>query len=99
MYRSRKFLDLCRGSDCFLSISAVCNHNPETVVACHSNAQRHGHGTAIKSHDIFTVPGCSSCHFWLDASGHDKYEKQEVFRDAWERWILHLFSSGKAVVK
>ena len=48
-----------RGEDCTL-ISAVCNHNPETVVFCHIRLP--GDGMGVKPPDYFGFYGCSACH-------------------------------------
>jgi hypothetical protein len=68
-------------------------------VSCHSNLQRHGHGSSIKAHDCFAVPGCDCCNWYLDQSHAPRAEKEALFMAAWERWILHLMMAGKLVVK
>lgn len=48
-----------RGEDCTLR-SAVCNHDPATVVFCHVRLP--GDGMGMKPPDYFGFYGCSSCH-------------------------------------
>ena len=83
--RNRYLLDMARGRDCLLRIPGVCNYNPETTVACHSNQQQHGKGMGIKAHDWATAWGCSSCHAWLDQGMADKADKAMAFKAAMAR--------------
>jgi len=55
-----------RGQNCTLRIQGVCNHNPDTVVLCHSNRIEHGKGMGIKADDKYACFGCSACHAVLD---------------------------------
>ena len=57
--RSKKLTDAAKGNSCTLRIPGVCNHNPDTVVACHLPGNK---GTGTKNHDIFCIHACSSCH-------------------------------------
>lgn len=98
-FRSRRFLDLARGQPCFVQSPECRGAGTEHTVSCHSNAQRHGHGTSIKAHDCFSVPGCDRCNWYLDQGPAPRGEKEELFMAAWERWILHLMAAGKLVVK
>ena len=98
MYRNRALLDLARGKPCMLEIPGVCNHDPATTVACHSNQIRHGHGKGIKAHDVFCAHLCADCHFWLDSGPAPRAEKVQAFQDAFERTLLALFASGAVVV-
>lgn len=95
-WESKPFRDLCRERFCYLMIDGICNPQlAETVVPCHSNLQRHGHGASIRSHDIFTVPGCLACHTWLDHGPAARADKEAAFMRAWERWMLYLVASGE----
>lgn len=88
-YRNRKLLDLCRGEACYLAFPNCEGFN---TVPCHSNMLRHGRGFSYKSHDVYVVPGCPSCHRELDALGnYTREQKEQVFMSAWERWMLQLF--------
>jgi hypothetical protein len=63
-YRSRAYLDGARGENCKLRFVGVCNHNPETVVACHVTDTNFG--LARKAHDFSIIDGCANCHRYLD---------------------------------
>ena len=77
-HEDRHLLNMARGQPCLLQ-TPLCNHNPETSVACHSNSGQHGKGGARKAHDAYSVVGCHSCHSWLDASPASHEEKAAVF--------------------
>lgn len=68
MIRSKAILNAARGENCTMR-TPLCNHDPDTTVACHSNWEMHGKGLGHKAEDIFVAFGCSSCYHWLDASG------------------------------
>lgn len=55
-----------RGEECQLRIKGVCNHNPETVVLCHSNLLADGKGMGLKAPDTKACYGCSACHDVMD---------------------------------
>lgn len=76
-YRDPHLLRMAKGMNCLLNVPGVCNHDPQTTVACHSNLSTHGKGMSQKAHDAFTVCGCSSCHAWLDR-GMGAYEEKEA---------------------
>ena len=61
--RSKKIRQSARGESCSLRITGVCNHNPETVVFAHVNANK---GIGSKGHDIHGFYSCSSCHALTD---------------------------------
>lgn len=78
--RNRKLLDLAKDKPCLLRLTGVCNHNPATTVAAHSNQLRHGKGTGIKAHDWASVWACSACHAELDQGNRlDKQQKVALF--------------------
>lgn len=91
MYRNRKLLDAARGQNCLLQIDGVCNGNPETTVAAHSNLLRHGKGRGVKAEDCYTVWACSSCHAWLDQGNASRQEKEEAFLFGFERQVREWF--------
>lgn len=64
-YRNKKILEAARGEECLIE-SPVCNYDPETVVACHSNESDDGKGTGQKADDCFIAFGCSACHNLVD---------------------------------
>lgn len=59
--RNPALLKLAQGKLCLLSIPKVCNGNPETTVAAHSNQLIHDKGKGIKAHDWASVWACSAC--------------------------------------
>jgi hypothetical protein len=76
---------LCKGQPCYLRIPGVCTgqaHDP-----CHSNQAIHGKGKSIKAHDVYTVPGCRSCHDELDQGmRYTRVEKFAIWDAAYARW-------------
>lgn len=85
-YRDRRLLDLAEKQDCLLRIPGVCNFDRDTTVACHGTAV-HGKGAGLKSHDAYSVWGCSSCHAWLDQGGATRNEKAHAFDIAHDRQV------------
>ena len=88
-YEDKHLLRMARGWLCLLA-AEVCNNDPDTTVACHSNSSQHGKAGARKAHDCYVVYGCSSCHTWLDQGKAPQSEKAAVFAagharqvDAW----------------
>jgi hypothetical protein len=78
-YADRHLLDMARGQDCLLQ-SPLCNHNPETTVACHAGGVSSGKGMGYKTGDDLTVFGCDACNYFTDAyGGASAEEKAEVF--------------------
>lgn len=97
--RSRKYLDGSRGQPCTLEFVGVCNHNPETTVACHIHDETFGKGR--KADDVSTVDGCSDCHRFLDEGWAGKISRtvllahviralQRTLRNRIDRGILVL---------
>ncbi len=72
-----------------MRIPDVCNGNPETVVAAHSNQYVHGKGGALKAHDCFVAWACSDCHRELDQGNQLNYEqKAHYWQRGFERTLL-----------
>jgi hypothetical protein len=94
----KPFRDLCAGKPCYIQAPGVVCADPATVVPCHSNLLRHGHGAGLKAHDAFVAPGCAHCHTWLDHGPAARAEKERVFMAAWERWILFILIRGEIAV-
>lgn len=67
-HRNAYLLSMARGKPCLFRLPGICNFDPETTVACHSNQAAHGKGGARKADDEYTAWGCFSCHSWLDQS-------------------------------
>jgi len=94
MYRSKRLLDAARGQECMVRIPNVCNNNPETVVAAHSNQLKHGKGGGLKAHDCYVAWACYACHAELD-QGKMRYEQKcEYWQAGFERTILQMFLQG-----
>ena len=89
--------DLWDGQPCYLRIPGVCQGTANAP--CHSNESAHGKGKSIKAHDVFTVPGCNACHHELDQGKRlTREERVHYWREAFFRWVLFLFQTGKVVV-
>lgn len=67
--RNPHLLSMASGRQCLMNAPGVCNHNPETVVAAHSNSAMHGKAGARKADDQFSVWACHACHAWYDQGG------------------------------
>ena len=99
-WRSPSYLKSARGQECQVRIDGICNDNPETVVAAHSNQYIHGKGGALKAHDIFTAWACSDCHRELDASSKLTYEEKNlIWQRGFERTLLAALEQGILRVK
>lgn len=86
-YVDRHLLDMARGQPCLLQ-SPLCNHNPETTVACHGSGVANGKGMGYKVGDHLTVHGCSDCNHFTDAyGGATAAEKQAVFDAGHKRQV------------
>lgn len=96
--RIQKILDSANGEDCTLQIAGVCNFNPKTTVAAHSNMHEDGKGAGTKAHDIFTCYACSACHEWLDGGyvrdGYTSDFVAQEFHKALKRTWLRLIQKG-----
>ena len=76
IYRSAKLLELAKESPC-----QCCGMQDGTVVAAHSNQQRDGKGTGIKSSDAMIAYLCHNCHYKID-NGKDLSRQERI--DMWE---------------
>src|SRR5690606_5424913 len=88
-HHDNAMLTAVRGEPCYLNVPGLCRSYPEdpTVVPCHGNWDDLGKGAGLKAADRFSVPGCASCHYWLDfGTTATREEKRAVFFDALERW-------------
>lgn len=77
-YRNRKILDAARGEECTMQLVGICNGNPETTVAAHSNYGEDGKGMGQKADDVFVAFACSDCHARYD-------QRPEELRDVFHR--------------
>lgn len=64
--RNPHLLAMAKGKPCLMQVPGVCNNNPETTVAAHSNSKEHGKAGARKADDCYSVWACHACHSWLD---------------------------------
>lgn len=67
--RSRRYLDGAKGEPCKFRFAGICNHSPETVVACHVRNEAFGMGR--KADDFSVIDGCSNCHTFYDLHSHE----------------------------
>jgi hypothetical protein len=89
-YRNKKLLEICRKLPC-----RICGIEDGTVIAAHSNQQRDGKGTGIKSADYRIAALCNKCHMELDQGRKmSKTERIELWEDAHRRTIGALFERG-----
>ena len=96
-YRNRKLLDLSHEAPCFLQLDTVgCGTNPS--VAVHSDMLRHGRGAGHKGHDCLAVPGCPACHAVFTRARYGKAGYEEIWRNAFERYQVWLWTQGKVKV-
>lgn len=85
--RNPALLAMARGQDCQFRVPYVCNGDPETVVAAHSNMSTHGKAGARKADDCYVVFACHACHSWYDqgAGARNRSESDWMFLAALER--------------
>jgi len=94
-YRNRALLDTAKDQPCM-----YCGAHDGTTVAAHSNWHRHGKGMSIKAHDCFIAFLCARCHFQIDqGSKLTRVERQELWQEAHEKTILHLFQTERLIVR
>ena len=91
-HRDRVWLDLAHKAPCFLKLAPTCGNYASS--ACHSDQLRHGRGVGVKSHPVFTVPGCPDCHalFTRKHLGRDGYDT--LWRAAHEAWLPWAYDQG-----
>lgn len=65
-HRSPELLRSAKGEACTLLFPGVDNHDPATVVWCHSPFIEDGKGKGLKGHDFIGAMGCQQCHDLLD---------------------------------
>ena len=85
--RSKKITQSAKGESCTLRVFGVCNHNNETVVFAHVNANK---GIGSKGHDIHGFYSCSSCHSETDIG---KVSDSDILRALMETQIK-LYNKG-----
>lgn len=83
-------LDMARGMPCLFRVRGVCNHDPATTVAAHSNWPEHGgKGGARKADDCYSAWACHACHTWLDFGPADGELKKVTFMCAHLSQVRH----------
>ncbi|NVM91096.1 hypothetical protein FHT32_004760 [Variovorax sp. SG517] len=96
--RNPALLAMARGQRCLLLVPGVCQPDPATTVACHSNQSAHGKAGARKADDQWHVHGCAACHWWLDQGPAPAAEKVERFGAA-HRWMVSIWQDIVAGVQ
>lgn len=75
---------LCHGQQCYIRLAKCINRD---TVPCHANSVILGKGMGHKVNDIYTVPGCSVCHYEIDqGKALLKSERKSAWLRAYERW-------------
>jgi len=94
-FRSRALLDLAK-------LAPVCfdcmRPNDGTVVAAHSNSQRHGKGMGIKAGDQWVCFACFDCHKAIDSGSETRDARQARWEAAHIRSMDWAWGSGHLVV-
>lgn len=94
-WRNPHLLDMAKGKPCLFRLPGVCNHNPETTVAAHSNLSIHGKAGSRKADDCFTAAGCFNCHSWYDQGPAPAEEKTAAFMLAHANQVLDWRKTAK----
>ena len=81
-HRNQRVLDMARDKPCQMAVPGVCNHDPATVVAAHSNSSKHGKAGARKADDCYVVYACFACHTWYDQG--EGARDREMGQRAWD---------------
>lgn len=81
VHRNAALLEMARGRPCLILFPYLV-HDPDTVVACHSNLGEHGKGGARKANDEYSVWGCRDCHHLLDQGSYLTAEEKRASFDA-----------------
>lgn len=91
-YRNPRLLALARQAPRCMSCGRA---NDGTVVAAHSNAQRHGKGMGIKAHDLPAYL-CFRCHSEVDgvAGSFNRHERDRIWLDGMFQTFLWLLQEG-----
>ena len=92
MKTPKRIMNAARGENCTFQIPGVCNHDPETVVACHLPD---GSGGSNRLTGPLSIAfGCSNCHDFIDSrvhvSGFDDADRQFFMRRGMMRTINRL---------
>lgn len=91
-YRNKKILKAADGASC-----QMCGKCDGTIVAAHSNSQRHGKGIGLKAHDLFVAFLCGVCHDWYDGRTSPvagRADRQTEWQRAHDKTMLRLIETG-----
>lgn len=91
--RSPALLKAAEGVPCMVN-SEICNHDPATSVAAHSEWHEDGKAGKLKAHDIYICIACSNCHDYIDNRqrvGQTTLERRDAFHRGMKRtWELFV---------
>lgn len=96
-YRNKKILDYAKGQHCQINIHGICNHNNETVVACHIRKHEFGAGVGLKPDDCVIFFACSACHDVCDGRVSHEFDSEWLYSQMHEantRTMRILFREG-----
>lgn len=88
--RNPHLLMMACGQSCVIRVPGVCNGDPSTTVAAHSNLGLHGKAKGRKADDQYHVYACSACHTWLDQGPAPAAVKRERFMSA-HIWMVSIW--------
>lgn len=92
-YRNRDLLDCAYQFPCLLRFEGICEGGAGEPA--HSNQSIHGKGAGMKSHDVFHIPACRSCHRELDqGKSMDRETKFAAWNRAYGFYLPELFVHG-----
>jgi len=92
-YRNKKILEFAKGQPCTMNLYGH-KHDPETVVAAHSNMMADGKGVGMKADDCFVAFLCADCHYWYDFGRASRETKDAEFHRAMKRTWRVLLDNG-----
>lgn len=88
-HENKAVREMAEKRPCLIQFPDICNHDPDTTVACHSNwSDLGGKAGARKADDEYTVWGCSACHHRLDFGSLTWDEKRATFMAAHARQVF-----------
>lgn len=79
-----KYLEACRGEQCYLRVLCGGLASPDIVVPAHRNE---GKGMGLKVSNLLTIPACHWCHMEYDQGKRfTREEKREMWNRAYAEW-------------
>jgi hypothetical protein len=89
-------MNAARGEQCTFQIPRVCNHDPETVVACH--LPDGSGGSSRLTGPLSIAFGCHNCHDFIDrrvsVDGYDDGDREFYMRRGLMRTLNRLIEKG-----